>query len=151
MEIGPLEKRFGTIAVEKGFITIDQLVEAMDIQVMDNVEKGEHRPIGRILLAQGLLTIPPAKYLLPWERALVNPDIFKLCKIYAIACLTPFEHERLIYERHSWLQLIFSTFHIKYLGQLALIVCRGFPVRFYPVMLYCRDIKSGNLLAIYNV
>ncbi|UCF82145.1 MAG: hypothetical protein JSV50_13155 [Desulfobacteraceae bacterium] len=58
MEIGPLEKRFGTIAVEKGFITIDQLVEAMDIQVMDNVEKGEHRPIGRILLAQGLLTIP---------------------------------------------------------------------------------------------
>ena len=35
MEIGPLEKRFGTIAVEKGFITMDQLVEAIDGQVMD--------------------------------------------------------------------------------------------------------------------
>ena len=64
MEIGPLEKRFGTIAVEKGFITMDQLVEAIDGQVMDNIEKGEHRPIGRILLSQGLLTIPQIREVL---------------------------------------------------------------------------------------
>jgi hypothetical protein len=51
-----LEKRFGTIAVEKGFITIDQLVKAMNIQVVENVEKGKHRHLGTILFEQGLIT-----------------------------------------------------------------------------------------------
>ena len=51
-----LERRFGTIAVEKGFITIEQLVEAMNIQIVENVEKGKHRPLGTILFEQGLIT-----------------------------------------------------------------------------------------------
>ena len=56
METEHLEKRFGLIAFEKGLITADQLVEALKIQVMDDIEKGRHRLIGRILLEQGLIT-----------------------------------------------------------------------------------------------
>ena len=50
------EKRFGTIAVEKGFITLDQLVRAINVQVVNNIEKKEHKLIGTILYEQGLLT-----------------------------------------------------------------------------------------------
>ncbi len=50
-----LEKRFGAIAVEKGFITVEQLVEALTIQARENVENDEHRRLGRILLDQGLI------------------------------------------------------------------------------------------------
>ena len=53
-----LEKRFGTIAVEKRFITLDQLVKAMNIQILEDVEKGVHRLIGEILLELGFITIP---------------------------------------------------------------------------------------------
>lgn len=51
-----LQKRFGTIAVEKGFITEDQLGEALTIQAKENVDEGKHRLLGRILLEQGLIT-----------------------------------------------------------------------------------------------
>jgi hypothetical protein len=49
--------RFGVVAVEKGFITSDQLMEALKIQVEDNLKSGEHRLIGMILLEMGLLTL----------------------------------------------------------------------------------------------
>ena len=48
--------RFGTIAVDKGFISSEQLVEALAIQAQENIEQGKHRLIGQILLEQGLLT-----------------------------------------------------------------------------------------------
>jgi len=32
------------------------LIEALRIQVMEDIEKGKHRLIGRILLEQGLIT-----------------------------------------------------------------------------------------------
>ena len=51
-----IEGRFGTVAVEKGFITVNQLVDALAIQARENIEHGKHRPIGQILLDQGLLT-----------------------------------------------------------------------------------------------
>jgi hypothetical protein len=57
METEHLEKRFGILAVEKGFITADQVIEALRIQVMEDMEKGQHRLIGRILLDQGLITL----------------------------------------------------------------------------------------------
>ena len=56
METEHLEKRFGIIAVEKRFITPEQLLEAMRIQVTEDMEKGAHRLLGRILLEQGLIT-----------------------------------------------------------------------------------------------
>jgi hypothetical protein len=35
----------------------DQVIEALRIQVTEDIDKGEHRLIGRILLEQGLLTL----------------------------------------------------------------------------------------------
>jgi hypothetical protein len=51
------QKRFGFIAVEKGFITTDQLVEAFRVQVTEEIEKGKHTLIGAILFDQGNLTL----------------------------------------------------------------------------------------------
>ena len=56
MEIEQFQKRFGTVAIEKRFINIDQLCEALKIQVTEDVKNGEHRLIGTILYEQGLLT-----------------------------------------------------------------------------------------------
>jgi hypothetical protein len=53
MESEHLEKRFGLIAVEKGFIKPNDLIEALRTQVIEDMEKGEHRLIGRILLEWG--------------------------------------------------------------------------------------------------
>jgi len=50
------EKRFGILAAEKGYVTSDQVIEALKIQVMEDVEKGKHRLIGVILLEQGVIT-----------------------------------------------------------------------------------------------
>jgi hypothetical protein len=57
METEHLEKRFGIVAVEKGFVTAEQVVEAMRIQVLEDIERGKHRLIGRILLEQGILKL----------------------------------------------------------------------------------------------
>ena len=57
-EIWNLEKRFGLLAVEKGYIRAHQVVEALRVQVMEDLERGKHRIIGRILLEQGLITLP---------------------------------------------------------------------------------------------
>jgi len=57
METEHLEKRFGVIAIDKGFCTADQFVEALKIQVMDDLTSGRHRLVGRILLEQGVLTL----------------------------------------------------------------------------------------------
>ena len=48
-EIVKYEKRFGNIAIEKGFITDQQLVEALNIQVMEEIKEGSHRLIGEVL------------------------------------------------------------------------------------------------------
>lgn len=64
METQHLEKRFGVLAVEKGIITADQVIEALRIQVMEDIEKGKHRLIGRILLEQGLITLSQIEELL---------------------------------------------------------------------------------------
>ena len=50
-------KRFGTIAVEKGFITKNQLFEALKIQTKENIEEGKHRLLGQILIEKKLLTL----------------------------------------------------------------------------------------------
>ena len=55
--MAPFQKRFGLIAVEKGFITTDQLVEAIKIQVLEEIEKGKHRLIGAILFEHGFITL----------------------------------------------------------------------------------------------
>ena len=51
-----MEKRFGSIAVEKGFITPNQLIEALKIQRTEEVITGKHTLLGEILLEQGHIT-----------------------------------------------------------------------------------------------
>jgi hypothetical protein len=58
METEHLEKRFGIVAVEKGFVKPDEIVDALRIQVMEDIKNGQHRLIGRILLEQGKLSLP---------------------------------------------------------------------------------------------
>jgi hypothetical protein len=48
--------RFGTIAINKGYITKDQLIRALTIQAQENIEKGTHRLLGQILLSEGYLS-----------------------------------------------------------------------------------------------
>ncbi len=44
------EKRFGLIAIKKGFITEEDLIKALSVQVREDVEFGTHRQVGEILL-----------------------------------------------------------------------------------------------------
>jgi len=57
METEHLEKRFGVLAVEKGLVTAEQVIDAMKVQIMEDVNKGKHRRIGLILLERGLLSL----------------------------------------------------------------------------------------------
>jgi hypothetical protein len=50
------ECRFGSVAVEKGFVTVEQVAEALSIQVRETSYTGKHRPLGRIFLNEGLIT-----------------------------------------------------------------------------------------------
>ena len=50
------QKRFGTIAVDKGFIDEEQFVRALEIQANENVTEGKHRLLGQIFVDEGLLT-----------------------------------------------------------------------------------------------
>jgi hypothetical protein len=56
-------KRYGVEAIERGFITLDQLLMAINIQILENLEKGEHRRIGRILAE--LEIISPSRIMMP--------------------------------------------------------------------------------------
>lgn len=51
-----LDIRFGALAVTKGFITPEQLVEALKIQVHENLKLSKHRLIGEILREKEYLT-----------------------------------------------------------------------------------------------
>ena len=58
MAIRKIEKRFGTIAIEKGLITVHQLMDALEIQVGEDLSGVKHRLIGRILYDLGFLSLP---------------------------------------------------------------------------------------------
>ena len=49
------EIRFGIMAIKKGFIIKDQLIEAVSIQVEYDVEDGKHKLIGEILIELGYM------------------------------------------------------------------------------------------------
>ena len=55
MSEGKLDKRFGSVAVDKGFITIENLYEAMRIQILENLDDSDHRLIGQILWEEGYI------------------------------------------------------------------------------------------------
>jgi hypothetical protein len=64
MSLQYLERRFGITAVKKGFITADQLIEALSVQIMEELEESEHRLIGEILLEKRYLTAAQIKEVL---------------------------------------------------------------------------------------
>ena len=49
------ERRFGIVAYYKGFITAEELVEALRIQVMEEINGMGHRVLGEILYEQGFM------------------------------------------------------------------------------------------------
>lgn len=57
MAIKELEDCFGTKALEKGFVTFDQLMRALEIQKREYIDWNGNRPIGMILFDMGLVTL----------------------------------------------------------------------------------------------
>jgi len=47
------DRRFGQIAVEKNFVTSEQVKQALLDQIDDNLAQKSHRQLGRILLEKG--------------------------------------------------------------------------------------------------
>jgi hypothetical protein len=58
------DRRFGTVAVEMGFVTLDQVLTAMNIQVREDIETGEHRLLGMILVEMGFMKASQVKEVL---------------------------------------------------------------------------------------
>ena len=56
MPIKKLDKRFGTVAIKKGFVEPEHIFEAMEIQIREDLEGTEHRLIGQILWEKGYIT-----------------------------------------------------------------------------------------------
>ncbi|MBC8430738.1 MAG: hypothetical protein H8D96_02345 [Desulfobacterales bacterium] len=56
MPVEKLDKRFGVTTVEKGFITSEQLFDAMKLQITEDLEPVGHRLLGEILLDEGHIT-----------------------------------------------------------------------------------------------
>ncbi len=50
------KKRFGLIAIEKGFISDDELITALMLQVKKEIKEGRHSMIGEILLDMGVMS-----------------------------------------------------------------------------------------------
>ncbi len=68
-EVSKLCRRFGTIAVKKGFVSKDQIKEAFMEQLDDDLNRREHRLIGTILFEKNLMT---------WEQVdIVLKALFK--------------------------------------------------------------------------
>ena len=55
METDQKEIRFGIVAVQKGFVTPEQIVEAFEVQLKEDLTTGDHKPIGKIMLDQGVI------------------------------------------------------------------------------------------------
>ncbi len=52
-----IKKRFGGVAIEKGFISMDQLIEGLEIQIDEEIEQGVRRVIGAILVEKGYMNL----------------------------------------------------------------------------------------------
>ncbi len=62
--------RFGVIAIKSGFITPEQLCEALTTQVLEELEGTKRRLIGRILYEKGYITMPQIDEVLLFMSAL---------------------------------------------------------------------------------
>jgi hypothetical protein len=44
----PIQKRFGVVAIQKGFVTLGQVVDAFRIQIEEEFYTDKHRHLGQI-------------------------------------------------------------------------------------------------------
>ena len=58
------KKRLGILAIKKGLVNVDQLVEALAVQLKENINDKKNRPIGQILLDLGYITTDELEALL---------------------------------------------------------------------------------------
>ena len=49
------DKRFGMVAIEKQFITSEQLLNAIKIQINEDIAGDKHRLIGEVLMDEGYI------------------------------------------------------------------------------------------------
>ena len=56
MSMQKFDKRFGLVAIEKGYIAFEQAYEALVTQVTEELESSKRRPIGEILHEKGYMT-----------------------------------------------------------------------------------------------
>ena len=63
-EFNTYERRFGNIAIKKGFITSDDLSEALKVQVQEEFEFEDRRLIGQILYGLNKMTVDQIKAVL---------------------------------------------------------------------------------------
>lgn len=52
------EKRFGICAIEKGYLTADDLVQGLITQVDEDIRGVPHRLLGEIFIDKGVMTPP---------------------------------------------------------------------------------------------
>jgi hypothetical protein len=97
METEQFEKRFGVLAIEKKFITPEQLIEAIKIQVLEDIQKGKHRLIGRILLESGQLTV------------FQIDEVIQSLGTDRQGKRAPFHKIRLVWQTHSYVPLSISS------------------------------------------
>ena len=60
-----LRRRFGDIAIRKGFITKEQLIEAMTFQIENELEGKQPKLIGSILTDLGYLLVAVSPWAIP--------------------------------------------------------------------------------------
>jgi len=68
-----LEKRFGMVAIRKGYIDAGQLHEAMTIQLREDLAGEKHRFIGQILFDQGYISADQIREVLEEARVSDTP------------------------------------------------------------------------------
>jgi predicted nucleotide-binding protein (sugar kinase/HSP70/actin superfamily) len=68
MTLESRDKRFGVVAVEKGFINKEQLFEALRVQTEENLEQNTHRLTGVILYELGYITKEQIEEILEFMR-----------------------------------------------------------------------------------
>lgn len=64
MSDAKLDKRFGAVAIQRGFITVEQFLDAMKDQIVEDLESSEHRLIGQILWEKGYISTEQIKEVL---------------------------------------------------------------------------------------
>lgn len=52
-----IELRFGQLAIKMGYITLQQLIDAVAIQILEEYQNSSHRLIGMILVEKGFMTL----------------------------------------------------------------------------------------------